>query len=252
MVGAQHALGTASGFIRWTWGDGWSPSEPANIASGNRKSIKPTKKSPVEWGDYFHLFAKIFILNSRQSLLWFILDQGLQHCVGQAAPSLIWDFRALFLTKIDKLVLKTPHKSAQHGSGSGVGGGRWVLFQQRFSALNFKPKTHNTSVNATPLWDGFPLLGTRFIPVFSCREQPEGGWQDSRLPRHVRLIYGRGSRALPARKSGVFAVQPCYLQLRPGLARLLSRLCPAASQKGRIQVIHILPERLRFWEQRWV
>lgn len=42
-----------------------------------------TAKSPGEWGDYFQLFAKIFILNSGQSSLQFILDRGGTARAGQ-------------------------------------------------------------------------------------------------------------------------------------------------------------------------
>lgn len=68
--GGTARLGHGLRLHQMDLGDGWSPSAPPNVAPGDRKSIKPTKKTPGEWGDYFHLFAKIFILNSCCGLYW--------------------------------------------------------------------------------------------------------------------------------------------------------------------------------------
>lgn len=88
-------------------------------------------------------------------------------------------------------------------------------------------------------WEAPRLLGTRSPCCFI---------------QHVRLIYCRGSRALPVRKSGVFAVKPCYLQHQPGLALLPGHLCSGASQKGQIRApgdSHPA-QRAPFREKRWV
>lgn len=76
-----------------------------------------------------------------------------------------------------------------------------------------------------------------------------GCWAHTALPASARCLRGihcRGSAALPVRKSGVFAVIPGYLQPGLGLAQLPGHLGPSASQKGQIQVIHILPKLLLF------
>lgn len=172
---------------------------------------------------------------------------------GPGSPFINLGFQGPFSHKNRQMTLKKKkqqtHKSAQHGSGSGV---CRVLFQQRFPTPNLNPEVHNTSVSRAALWDGFSLLGTGIIPGFSCRAGLEGAGRTQEpcwLPRHVRFIWSRGSRALPARKSGVFAVQPCYLQLSSGAGTAprppLPWLFPEGPDPGDS---HPAP----FWEQRWV
>lgn len=79
--GGTARLGHGLGLHQVDLGDGWSPVSASKVGSKAAAKAPNRPKTPGEWGDYFHLFAKIFVLNSRRSLLRFVLDQGSRHRV---------------------------------------------------------------------------------------------------------------------------------------------------------------------------
>lgn len=108
------------------------------------------------------------------------------------------------------------------------------MFQRRFSTPDLKPKIRSSPVPTTPLWGGFSLLGTRRIPAFSCRSPR---W----LPPTCAIHLWQGQPSSPSSEVRCFCCPTLLFSQRSlRLARLRSRLGPGASQKSRVQVIHIL------------